>query len=255
MKTILLTLLLVSHLFSKDTLVLCSVTEKHSYNSFYLKSVFQQVADSLHMTPYFYEVPNKRSVEKLRNGTIMVDMARSMDFINMNTDLIPIPVLVGETKFMAISCDTSLVLNGWNSLLGKGYRVDYVRGTAFIEQNLNRYNIKENVFPQNSIKQCIDRLLINRCDLIILMEYDYDDWTKKSPELAQKSCISGTIASVKAYPVLSPKHVNLKEPLIRILSNLRSEGILSSLWKNLHDEWRKKASIKTDQKSPSEDQK
>lgn len=239
MKIILLTLLLVSILFSQDTLRLCTGTAKDSYNNLFLESVYKRVADSLNMVPYYSDLPNLRSVEKLRNGTIMLDMARTKSYIHLYNDLILLPVLIGETNFIAISRDSNLVLDGWKSLQGKNYRVDYIRGIVLVEQSLTQYISKENIFPQNSIKQCINRLLINRCDLIILMENDYAGWIQKNPDHKYKTHAAGTMMSFKAYPVLSPRHINLQKPLIRILTNLRNEGIIDSLWENQDDEWEK----------------
>lgn len=221
----------------KDTLLFNNMGDTSTFGYHYLNELFSIISDSLDIIPRFVKYPRKRAIVSLKEDHIDVEMSRVYQFGEHNPELHRVPVSFVSTNFSAYSLDSSLTLHEWKSLEEKRLKIDYIRGSFLVEKRIRNLNKKVFIYPLNSVSAAMERLLLKRSDLLIISEPQAEGWLLTNPEKAKMIYHVGIMEEVNIYCYLSPKNKHLLKPFTRILSHMKEEGILDSLWGNAKREW------------------
>lgn len=164
-------------------------------------------------------------------------MARVSKFGEMYPVFHKIPTPIAHTKFVIYSINPHEHYDDWDALKKEKVRIDFVRGNAQINNIQQSLGKEITFYPVNSIEAGMERLLLKRSNLFFISEHQGKGWLLRNPKKAANIFPVGVLGDVDAFTYLSPANKKLKEPITRILSNLKSEGLLDSLEKNAQKIW------------------
>jgi len=173
--------------------------------------------------------PQKRCINFMKSGTVDGDATRVYSFNKKNNH--PYYVRVDESHariyYSIFSTNPDIKINSWDDLKKGGYRVGYLSGVKYSEQNLIGLIGKKNLIPQPvSNLSGLLQLLYGRIDV-----YVYADGSRAKNDLANdrlknsKITFSGNVDHIELYPYLHSKHEALAIELAKKIKEINAEGL------------------------------
>ena len=175
------------------------------------------------------DLPGERAMVDANSGVLDGEAARigyleSDNYPNLIRVAEPIIVI----KDGAYSADTSIRINGWESLRGKGYKVGYLTGTKSVEQKLPLYVKEENRFNLSGFEQSLKMLQARRIDIFIITTLAEETPPMNSPAYSDIKRV-GIVEEKKAYPWLHKRHKALAPRLADTLKAMNADGTFKKL--------------------------
>ncbi len=181
---------------------------------------------------YRYEVislPQKRCIFLMKTGQVDGDATRVYAFNKNNKH--PYYVRVGESHakifWSVFMTDPDVQINAWDDLKKGGYRVGYLAGVKYSEQNLNGLIDKDKLIPQTSSnRNGLRQLQRGRIDA-----YVYADGARAKNDLATEELensgivLAGHVDHKDMYPYLQKKHEALADDLTKKIREIKTEGL------------------------------
>ncbi len=170
--------------------------------------------------------PSKRAAYLGDVGKVDGQSGRVYNYNSKHPSLIRVTENIISVYFTAYALDKSVKLNGWESLKGTPYRVDYRRGTNLCKIRLPGVVSEEQIIAVDEIKLGLRKILKGRSDIVV----GVDDFITE--ELAQeefkKSGIHkvGVMEEVTVHPFLHKKHKALVSKLSYVLTEMKKEGLM-----------------------------
>ena len=134
---------------------------------------------------------------------------------------VPYPIVTMQDGAYAI--DASIQIEGWESLVGKPYRVGLLKGLKSVEQKLSHYVEKKHILTLSDVEQCLQMLMAKRIDVFIAGTLIQDSAYMKSGAYKEVKCV-GIVETKVLYPWLNKRHRDLVQPLADTLEAMKSEG-------------------------------
>ena len=128
----------------------------------------------------------------------------------------------------AYSVDTSIKINGWESLRGKGYKVGLFKGIKSVEQKLPFYVEKENIVTLTGFEQSLKMLQARRIDLFIASTLLEESAPMKSDAYKDIKRV-GIVEEKILYPWFHKRHKELVPRLADTLKAMKTEGAFQKL--------------------------
>jgi ABC-type amino acid transport substrate-binding protein len=174
-------------------------------------------------------IPGERAMVDANSGALDGEAGR---IAYLNSNQYPNLIRVGESilvmKDGAYSADTSITINGWESLRGKGFKVGLIKGTKSIEQKLPQYVEKENIITLKDIEQCLKMLQARRIDIFITATLLEDSAPMKSGAYEEIKRV-GIVEEKILYPWFNKRHKELVSQLADTLKAMKAEGTFQKL--------------------------
>lgn len=122
--------------------------------------------------------------------------------------------------------DPTIALDGWESLRGTDYRVDYYRGIAISERNLPDVVAAEKLSAISDPVQAFKKLLAGRIEVYIDTESRILPLLD-SPEFKDSGIrVAGTMQEVLNYPYLHQRHADLAPRLAETMRQMKEAGLV-----------------------------
>lgn len=174
-------------------------------------------------------LPGERSMVNANSGVVDGEAARiaSID-LNKYPNLIRAAEPIKVAKDGAYSVDTSIRINGWESLKGKEYKVGLFKGIKSVEQKLPLYVEKENIVTLTDLVQCLKMLQARRIDIFIVATLIEESAPMKSEEFKDIKRV-GIVEEKSVYPWLHKRHKDLVPRLADTLKAMKVEGTFQKL--------------------------
>jgi polar amino acid transport system substrate-binding protein len=168
--------------------------------------------------------PGERAMIDANQGTVDGEAGRisSIDKKKYG-NLIMVPYPIVTMKDGAYSTDHSIIVNGWESLAGKPYRVGLLKGIKSVEQKLPLYVDKKNIVTLSDVEQGVKMLQAKRIDLFIVGTQLEDSAFMQSGAYKAVKRV-GIVETKVLYPWLHKRHKNLVNRLVDTLKKMKSEG-------------------------------
>ena len=175
------------------------------------------------------DLPGERSLVDANSGIVDGEAARiasldSAKYPNLIRVLEPIIVI----KDGAYSTDTSIKINGWGSLKGKGYKVGLFKGIKSVEQKLPLYVEEENIVTLTGFEQSLKMLQARRIDLFIASTLLEESAPMKSDAYKDIKRV-GIVEEKILYPWFHKRHKELVPRLADTLKAMKTEGAFQKL--------------------------
>ena len=174
-------------------------------------------------------LPGERSLVDANTGAVDGVAAR---IASLEPDQYPNLMQVAEPivviKDGAYSVDTSIRINGWESLRGKGYMVGLIKGIKSVEQKLPLYVEKENIVTLTGFEQSLKMLQARRINILIVSTLVEEFGPMKSDVYKDIKRV-GIVEEKVLYPWLNKKHQKLAPRLANALKAMKADGTFQKM--------------------------
>jgi polar amino acid transport system substrate-binding protein len=174
-------------------------------------------------------LPGERAMVDANSGFVDGEAAR-ISYLDSekypNLIRVPEPVIVMQDG--AYATDTSIRINGYASLKGKGFKVGLFKGIKSVEEKLPRYVEKENIVTLIDFEQALKMLQSRRIDLIIGATLIEESDLMKSAAYKDIQRV-GILEEKIAYPWFNKRHKELVSRLANTLKAMKAEGTFQKL--------------------------
>jgi len=211
------------------TVVFSTILTEPLLNFRKMSSIYTEAFKRLGYHFKLVSLPGERAIVDVNSGIVDGEAARiaSLD-TNKYPNLIRVAESIFVTKEAAYSVDTSIKVNGWESLRGKGYKVGHLKGLKLVEEKLPQYVEKENIIRVTGFEQSLKMLQARRIDLLIIGTGVEEHKLMKSDAYNDIKRF-GILQEKPIYPWFHKRHKSLVSPLADTLRAMKAEGTYQKL--------------------------
>ncbi len=171
--------------------------------------------------------PAKRSSLMVSHGRIDGDLARTLKFHREHPQLVPVSESPLTIRFVVFSADPSIKINGWQDLKESAYRIDYLRGSALIDQKLKMGILKGPLSRVDDWKGGLRKLFAGRSDLFVEFEGGMRYAMTRTEFQGKKIYLAGVLDEYTVHAFLQPQHEALAAELSGVLKEMKQEGLIA----------------------------
>lgn len=213
----------------EKTIVFSTVTPRSLSVFNQLSLVYTEAFKRLGYHFKLVDLPGERSLVDADSGVVDGEACR-IAYLDANKypNLIRVTEPILSDTEGAYSVDTSIMINGWESLRGKGYKVGLFKGVKSIEKKLPLYVDKRDIVTVTGFEQMLKMLQARRIDIYLGSTFIEESVPMRSD--AYKDIKRVGIVEVKMlYPWFHKRHEALVAPLADVLKKMKSEGTYTRL--------------------------
>jgi len=170
-------------------------------------------------------MPMKRCSAMADRGEVDGEPGRIRTYGQAYPNLIRVNEPILTFNFSAYATDAGIKIDGWESLAGADYRIEYLRGTYLAETRLANLVPRENVSVTDAPVHSLKMLQAGRIDLFL--HTDLLTLPLLNSEQFSGSGIvqAGIMESFDSYHYLHQRHAALAVQLAVVLKQLKEEGL------------------------------
>jgi len=215
-----------SWIFAAESLITL-VTQKRQETPAgkFLNLVYTEAFRRLGITFAIKTVPAKRASHMSDLGRVDGELSRIYSYNEMHPNVIRVEEPHWHSGFIAVAADPSIQLDGWKSLQGTDYRVNYRRGIKGCAVNLPRVVRPEKLEKVSKASHGYRKVLSGRADIFIGAEMDTVSVLESDDFRNSGLQIVGVMESFTAHAFLHKKHKELVPELSEILKEMKQEGL------------------------------
>ncbi|MBU3918082.1 hypothetical protein KKA14_21340 [bacterium] len=217
-----------------DKLIMVTGVDKDaSFLGSWLFLTYNEAFKRLGIELVYKKYPWKRCGLLANEGEVDGDLWRSPSYGDVYQNLVRVEETGPFGHFCAWAIDPAIKdLNGWNSLKGTEYKVDYVRGTKVCESELPKVVKKENLQASNRLSDSIRKLIFKRTDVLILIDTHFYDELKNQEIINSGIHKAGIMQSAPSHVYFHKKHKDLAPSLSVVLKQMKKEKLYEK-YKNM----------------------
>ncbi|MES2262964.1 MAG: hypothetical protein V4724_30945 [Pseudomonadota bacterium] len=213
---------------ARETLVLANILPKESnYASRVLTLICQDAFGRVGLDVKLPIYPPLRASIEADTGKVDGEVGRAFGYGHSHPGLIRVEESLMSIKVVAFARTPGIKVDGWDSLKGKPYRVEYRTGYITFKERL------EQILPLEQISSVIDgqtglqRVALGQTDLYIDVEdYGLSQMTrlqKRYGELYR----AGPVQETPVYIYLHQRHAALVPQLLNVLLKMKADGTIN----------------------------
>lgn len=210
-----------------NTFVMATIRPETQHFGRWQRLVYSEIFRHLGIKVEFRDYPSKRASMEADAGNVDGEPARPYQYTDEYQNLIRVEEVIFNIAYAAFSAQASIPqLNGWESLRGTHYKVEYMRGIRTTESNLSRVVKKENLSDVTEPVQGLKKLISERVDLFVDNESVILTLLQTPEFKNSKIRMVGVMDSVPLYPYLHKKHAALAPKMVEIIKAMKAEGLI-----------------------------
>lgn len=207
----------------KQQIVFTTIFPQNMSFFFEIRTIYKEAFKRLGYGFKLISQPGERAMVDANQGIVDGEAARIMTIDREKyTNLIMVPYPVVTMKDGAYAVDDSIKVEGWESLVGKPYKVGLLKGIKSVEQKLPRYVDNKHIVTLIRPEQGLQMLKAKRIDLFIVGTQIEDSAFLKNGAYKEVKCV-GIVETKRLYPWLHKRHESLVRPLADMLQTMKSE--------------------------------
>ncbi|WP_417453205.1 substrate-binding periplasmic protein [Kiloniella sp.] len=187
------------------------------------KQVMKEAYRRLGLDVKFTDLPAARSLAVANSGRVDGELYRIKDIHLKYKNLIMVPVPIGIMEGVAITTNSEISLQEWESLAP--YRVCIRNGVKFAEAGTK--NMKVDV--SNSNEHLFYNLGLNRCDVIILARLTSIKLAQDFETEMERPVYYHVIQTYPLFHYLHKKNKPLVLKLTKTLENMQIDGTIAKI--------------------------
>jgi hypothetical protein len=199
----------------------------------WLIMIYTEALNRMGIDLVFETLPAKRASWLSDIGKVDGELNRVADYNREWPDMIRVEEHNMRGTFAAFATDPGISLEGWESLGGTEYKVEYRRGIKECEIYLPRVVPAERLSQISTIELGVKKLLAGRTDIFVTLEGPMMSFLASQAfqdirqEIGQGKMIHkvGTMETVLMYAWLNKAHSALAPQLAEILGEMKAEGL------------------------------
>jgi len=210
-----------------NTFVMAFTRLETTHSGKWQRLIYTEIFRRLGVKAEFRDYPSKRAIIESDAGNVDGDAVRPYQYAAEHPNLIRVEESLFSITHCAFTANDSIPqLNGWDSLKGTNYKVEYRRGVTVCEKNLSKVVKAENLSDVTEAEQGLKKLISGRTDLFI---YD-EEWMQtalQTPEFKGSKVRSvGFMQSVDIHGYLHKKHAALALKMAEVIKAMKTEGLI-----------------------------
>jgi len=211
----------------ENTFVMATFRTENDYLGKWYKLIYTEISKRLSMKIELRTYPPKRTSIEADAGKVDGEAARPYRYADEHFNLIRVEESIVNVNFLAFTAQDSIpALNGWDSLKGTDYKVEYRRGIKTTEDNLPMVVKKENLSTITEMVHGLKKLVSGRTALFVDEESGVLTLLQ-TPEFKESKIRSaGVMESFPVYPYLHKKHASLAPKMAEIIKAMKEEGLI-----------------------------
>lgn len=211
---------------AEDKIVMGSARRVDSADGLALKLIYTEAFKRVGKTLVFKYYPLKRGSKLADLGLIDGEIARVYGYNQAHPVLVRVEEPVLSVKLSAFTTDPDIKLNGWKSLSGTDYKVEYILGNYHSAKSLQKVVAHQNLSRVPHWSQGINKLIAGRTDFFIELENTVADALKTSEFKNSNIYIAGIMDELTIHAFLHKKHKELALQLSATLKDMKREGLI-----------------------------
>ncbi len=211
----------------EKTMVMVFPETKENFLGRWLYLSYTEAFKRLGLKLVYEHYPPKRCSYLSDAGKVDGELGRIDNYNEAHPNLIRVEESSFSVKIVAFTTDTSVKLNGWESLKGTDYKVRYVLGIKISEDNLPKVVSPKNLHFTFDAYSGITALISGHTDLYVDEEMSAVSVLKQTKEFKDAEIhIAGVMEEVFLYVFLYKKHEALVPRLSSVLYDMKLEGLI-----------------------------
>jgi len=201
----------------------------------FLNMTYAEVFRRLDIPLEFLYRPLKRGTHDIESGKYDGEVARVFAYQSSHPTLIRVEEFLYNTNVSAFaSTSFSETLQGWQSLKGSDYKIEYPRGVVISRVNLEKLVPPKNLSTAHNAEQGLKKLLRGRSDI-----YVGDDLvvfpllSAMSGDDNGKIHKVGVLQSVPLHMYIHQKNKLLEPRLSKVIKEMKDEGLINQYRKQV----------------------
>jgi len=195
-----------------------------------LKLIYTEAFKRMGIELVYVFYPAKRASIMAAKGKIDGELARVYSYNDKLENLIRVEEPIFPVRFSAFTTNPEIELNGWESLRGTDYKVEYMRGIKRCAIKFSKVIKKENLSEVSHWSQGLRKIIAKRTDIYVEVERTVFRALKTEEFKNANIRIAGVVEEVNLYTFLNKKYANLVPQLAAILKEMKDEGTIKILW-------------------------
>lgn len=215
-----------NYVSSEERIIMVTHRTDDTYYGRWLYLIYKEAFRRMNMALVYEYSPAKRASYRADNGEVDGELSRIFSYAEKHPNLVRVEESPVSAKFIAITTDTSIRLNGWETLRNTKYKVDYRRGIKRCEEKLSKIVEKEKLSAVTTPILGLRKLLKGRIDVFIDSDVSIIELLK-SPEFIHSDFnISGVMEEILVYSYLHKRHKSLAPKLASVLRDMKEEKLI-----------------------------
>lgn len=220
-----------------NTFVMAFIRPETQYLGKLQRLIYAEVFKRLGIKIEFRDYPPKRSSIEADAGNIDGEAGRPYEYLPEHPSLVRVEEFF-NINFSAFAVKDSIPqLNGWNSLRGTDYKVEYLLGVKKPEYNLSKVVKNENLSAITEQVKGLKKLVSGRTDLFVDEESSILTLLNTPEFKNSKIRIAGMMEAATTYPYLHKKHAALAPKIAEIIRAMKAEGLIEQYRKAVEKEF------------------
>lgn len=223
---ILTSVLTIEAFANEDEIVFVGNKEKENSAQKYLTLVYTEALERLGKKFVFKMVPGKRASAMTDTGKADAEITRIYEYGDSHPNVTRVEEPHYSLAFVALTMDSSIKLEGWESLVGTDYVVEYRLGNKMANLNLPGVVKSNNLSTIGTVFHGLKKLVGGRTDIFVEAETDVITILKTDEFKNAGIKIAGVMEKVNAYSYLNNKHKDLAPKLSATIKDMKETGLL-----------------------------
>jgi polar amino acid transport system substrate-binding protein len=194
-----------------------------------LTMIYTEAFRQLDMPLQIRVLPAMRASAEAVAGNVDGELARAYDYGRMQPSLIRIEEPVLYVTAAAYAHKPGIKVQGWDSLRGTGYRVEYRNGYVVVRQRLESVVAPDNLSSVNRGEQGLRKVMLGRTDLYVDTEEFAQPLLQSEAFRGSGIYNAGVLERAPTYGYLIKGHEKLALRLAEVLRSMRASGQLERL--------------------------
>jgi len=208
------------------TLVMASLVPHDTFEGRVLDLVYREAFRRLGVDFEYRHYPAKRASLMADEGRVDGELARIYSYGQKHPELIRVEEALFSTRFVAVASTPEIKLDGWESLRGTTYRVEYVRGHQRAHDKLIEVVKPAQLSAISSWRQGLKKLILGRTDVFVDSEFVINNLLKQEEFQSANLMVVGVMEEISLHAYLHKRHAPLAAQLSAILKDIKREGLI-----------------------------
>ncbi len=223
---LLLSLSVSSAAYAEQEIVMGYGEPPHSYQGRWLQMVYRDAFNRLGYKMTYRYLPYNRLSAMADQGAIDGELNRPYDYGFYHPNLVRVEPPHTVDMLCGISIDSGLKVEGWQSLNGSDYRIDYLSGDEKSYTRLLAIIDADRLTDVPHVRSAMSRLLKGRSDLFIVNKQAVTHLLQRQQSQNVRVFTAGVMESFSSHAYLHQRHRQLVSRLQRTLQLMKEAGVL-----------------------------
>ena len=208
------------------TLVMACVVPHESYGGRVLELIYREAFRRLGVELEYRHYPAKRASLMADEGRVDGELARIYAYGQQHPELIRVEEAAFSDRFVALATNPEIKLDGWESLRGTAYRVEYLHGYQRVHDKLAEVVEPAQLSAISNWRHGLKKLIRGRTDVFIDAEIVIEPLLNQEEFQSANLVVVGVMEEITIHAYLHKRHAPLAAQLSAVLKDMKREGLI-----------------------------